>query len=46
MDSQQMMEILLARMDANTKTMNARMDTNTKATLVTLEMANEIKEAM
>jgi hypothetical protein len=46
MDTQQMMEILLARMDANSKTMNARMDAKTKATLVTLEMTNEIKKAM
>jgi hypothetical protein len=48
MDSQQMMELLLAlneKMDAYTKAMIKKMDANTEAMLATQEMAEEIKEA-
>jgi hypothetical protein len=55
MESQQMIELRLARLDENAETsqqgmlamreeMTARMDANTEATLATLEIANEIKE--
>jgi hypothetical protein len=49
MDTQQMMELLLAMREerkADREELIARMDANTKATLATLEMTNEIKEAM
>jgi hypothetical protein len=54
MESQQMIELLLARLDENAKPANkertekliARMDANTKATLVTEVKMNKMKEDM
>jgi 1,6-anhydro-N-acetylmuramate kinase len=45
MDTQQMMELLLARRDENAKTMNEKMDANTKATLADREQRKAEREA-
>ncbi|PNF33776.1 hypothetical protein B7P43_G10218 [Cryptotermes secundus] len=46
MEMQQMIQWMLAKMNASQKQMKAKMDTSTKAILATHEIMNEIKEAM